>query len=301
MSFNRLVRFAPKGDDSKILLGEPADSSVDVGAAVREGEDVQVKVYSGTSVLDAGSPTGETAVIGRILAPLTQQEVGTIRCIGLNYKKHAEEAKMTIPEIPTVFLKPSTCLADPYPSPTIIPKHTLASDSADYESELAIVLGREAKNVSEADALGYVLGYTASNDVSSRASQFAQTQWCYSKGFDGACPIGPVLVSKDLVPDVGALRLRGLKNGKVVQDSGLTASALLDLGTKMDLIFSVEQIVSFLSQGTTLPKGTVIITGTPAGVGFAHKPQELLHDGDEFVVEIQPHIGSLYNVMQNEK
>jgi 2-keto-4-pentenoate hydratase/2-oxohepta-3-ene-1,7-dioic acid hydratase in catechol pathway len=290
MSFDRLVRFAPKGDDSKVLLGEPADSSVDVGAAVRKGDDVQVKVYSGTSVLDAGSPTGETAVIGRILAPLTQQEVGTIRCIGLNYKKHAEEAKMTIPEIPTVFLKPSTCLADPYPSPTIIPKHTIASDSADYESELAIVLGREAKNVSEADALDYVLGYTASNDISSRASQFAQTQWCYSKGFDGACPIGPVLVSKRLVPDVGKLRLRGLKNGKVVQDSGLT-----------DLIFSVEQIVSFLSQGTTLPKGTVIITGTPAGVGFAHKPQELLHDGDEFVVEIQPHIGSLYNVMQNEK
>jgi 2-keto-4-pentenoate hydratase/2-oxohepta-3-ene-1,7-dioic acid hydratase in catechol pathway len=290
MSFNRLVRFAPKGDDSKILLGEPADSSVDVGAAVRKGEDVPVKVYSGTSVLDPGSPTGETAIIGRILAPLTQQEVGTIRCIGLNYKKHAEEAKMTIPEIPTVFLKPSTCLADPYPSPTIIPKHTIASDSADYESELAIVIGREAKNVSEADALDYVLGYTASNDISSRASQFAQTQWCYSKGFDGACPIGPVLVSKHLVPDVGGLRMRGLKNGKVVQDSGLT-----------DLIFSVEQIVSFLSQGTTLPKGTVIITGTPAGVGFAHKPQELLHDGDEFVVEIQPHIGSLYNVMQNEK
>jgi 2-keto-4-pentenoate hydratase/2-oxohepta-3-ene-1,7-dioic acid hydratase in catechol pathway len=150
---------------------------------------------------------------------------------------------MTIPDIPTVFLyvprpsapipsspsqtnnpqsKPPTCLADPYPAPTIIPKHTLASDSADYESELAIVIGKEAKNVSEADALDYVLGYTASNDISSRSSQFAQTQWCYSKGFDGACPIGPVLVNKRLVPEVGKLRLRGLKNGKVVQDSGLT-------------------------------------------------------------------------------
>ncbi|GAB1319054.1 Fumarylacetoacetase-like C-terminal domain-containing protein [Madurella fahalii] len=290
MSFDRLVRFVPKGDDSKILIGEPADSSIDVGAAVRKGEDVQVKVFSGKSVLDAGSPTGETAVIGRILSPLAQEEVGTIRCIGLNYKRHAEEAKMSIPDIPTLFLKPATCLADPWPAPTIIPKHTIASDSADYESELAVVLGKEAKNVSEADALDYVLGYTASNDISSRASQFAQTQWCYSKGFDGACPLGPVLVSKSLVPDVGKLKMRGLKNGKVVQESGLT-----------DLIFSVAQIVSFLSQGTTLPKGTVIITGTPAGVGFAHKPQELLHDGDEFVVEILPHIGSLYNVMQNEK
>ncbi|KAK4462808.1 hypothetical protein QBC42DRAFT_76215 [Cladorrhinum samala] len=290
MTFERLVRFVPKGDDSKVLVGEPTDKSVDVGLAVYKGEDVTVNVYSGTSVLDAGSPIGETAVIGRILAPVTAEEAGTIRCIGLNYKRHAEEAKMSIPDIPTLFLKPPTSLASPWPEPTIIPKHTIASDSADYESELAIIIGKEAKNVSEADALDYVLGYTASNDISSRSSQFAQTQWCYSKGFDGACPIGPVLVNKEVIKDVGALRLRGLKNGKTVQDSPLT-----------DLIFSVEQIVSFVSQGTTLPKGTVIITGTPAGVGFAHKPQELLHDGDEFIVEIQPHIGSLVNKLQNEK
>ncbi|KAK4204845.1 hypothetical protein QBC40DRAFT_190883 [Triangularia verruculosa] len=290
MAFERLVRFVPKGDTSKVLIGEPVDSSVDVGLAVYKGEEVQVMVYSGSSVLDAGSPTGETAVIGQILSPVTANEAGTIRCIGLNYKRHAEEAKMTIPDIPTLFLKPPTCLAGPYPEPTIIPKHTIASDSADYESELAIILGKEAKNVSEADALDYVLGYTACNDISSRASQFAQTQWCYSKGFDGACPIGPVLVNKEVIKDVGKLRLRGLKNGKAVQDSPLT-----------DLIFSVQQIVSFVSQGTTLPKGTVIITGTPAGVGFAHKPQELLHDGDEFIVEIQPHIGSLVNKLQNEK
>ena len=290
MGFQRIVRFVPKGDDSKILLGEPVDTSIDVGAAVRKGEDVSVNVYSGSSVLDAGSPNGETAVIGRVLSPLARKEVGTIRCIGLNYKKHAEEAKMSIPDIPTLFLKPDTCLADPWPAPTVIPKHTIASDSADYESELAIVIGKEAKNVSEADALDYVLGYTASNDISSRASQFAQTQWCYSKGFDGACPIGPALVAKEVVPDVGKLHLRGLKNGKVLQDSPLT-----------DLIFSVPQIVSFLSQGTTLQPGTLIITGTPAGVGFAKKPSEVLHDGDEFVVEILPHIGSLYNVMKNEE
>ncbi|KAK3353482.1 hypothetical protein B0T25DRAFT_568683 [Lasiosphaeria hispida] len=290
MGFSRIVRFVPKGDESKVLIGEPVDAAADVGLAVRKGEDVEVNVYSGSSVLEAGEPTGQTAVIDRILAPLTRREVGTIRCIGLNYKKHAEEAKMSIPEIPTLFLKPDTCLADPWPAPTIIPKHTLPSDSADYESELAIVISKEAKNVSVADALDYVLGYTASNDISSRASQFAQTQWCYSKGFDGACPIGPVLVSKDLIPDVGKLQLRGLKNGKVLQDSPLT-----------DLIFSVAEIVSFVSQGTTLQPGTLIITGTPAGVGFAKKPQELLHDGDEFVVEILPHIGSLYNVLKNEE
>lgn len=291
MGFQRLVRFVPKGDESQILIGEPVDANVDVGVATRKGEDVSVRVYNGSSVLAAGEPTDRVEVIGRVLSPLARKEVGTIRCIGLNYKKHAEEAGMTIPEIPTLFLKPDTCLADPWPAPTIIPKHTIETDSADYESELAVVLSREAKNVSEADALDYVLGYTACNDISSRAAQFAQTQWCYSKGFDGACPLGPVLVSKEAIPDAGALKMRGLKNGRVLQESPLT-----------DLIFSVAQVVSFCSQGTTLQAGTVIITGTPAGVGFAKKPnKEVLHDGDEFVVEILPHIGSLYNVMKNEE
>ena len=149
-----------------------------------------------------------------------------------DHPRHPDRLPVRFPPLPpstpypiitnTQNSKPQTSLADPYPAPTIIPKHTIASDSADYESELAIVIGKEAKNVSEADALDYVLGYTACNDISSRSSQFAQSQWCYSKGFDGACPIGPVLVAKALVPDVGKLRLRGLKNGKVVQDSGLT-------------------------------------------------------------------------------
>lgn len=128
---------------------------------------------------------------------------------------------MALPDVPVLFTKPSTALADPYPAPTIIPKHTLKDDSCDFESELVIVIGKKCKNVSESSALDYVLGYTASNDVSSRTSQFAQSQWSFSKGFDGACPIGPVLVSKELIPDVGKLKLRGLKNGKVMQDCGL--------------------------------------------------------------------------------
>ena len=97
---------------------------------------------------------------------------------------------MDLPSIPTVFMKPQTSLADPWPAPTVLPKQTLETDSGDYESELAVVIGKTCKNVSEADALDYVLGYTASNDVSCRSAQFAQTQWSYSKGFDGACPIG---------------------------------------------------------------------------------------------------------------
>lgn len=117
--------------------------------------------------------------------------------------------------------KPDTALADPWPTPTVVPKFTLESDTADYESELAVVIGKEAKNVSESSALDYVLGYTASNDVSCRSKQFSQSQWCFSKGFDGACPLGPVLVSASEVPDPKKLRVRGLKNGEVMQDCGV--------------------------------------------------------------------------------
>jgi len=117
-----------------------------------------------------------------------------------------------------------------------------------------------------------------------------QSQWCFSKGFDGSCPIGPVLVSTSLIPDVKELHIRGLKNGEVMQDCGID-----------DLIFSIPKLVSFLSQSTTLPAGTVIITGTPAGVGLSRKPPGTLKAGDEFTVEILPYIGSLVNGFVNEE
>lgn len=290
-SWKRLVRFVPKSDSSKVLIGQPQDENVDVGVALRDGKEVQVDIFSGSSVLSPGSSSGETAIVERVLSPLTQNEVGTIRCIGLNYKQHAAEAKMDLPTVPTLFMKPSTALGDPWPAPTVLPKQTQETDSGDYESELAVVIGKPCKNVSEADALSYVLGYTASNDVSSRTAQFAQSQWSYSKGFDGACPIGPTLVSTELIPDPSKLHVRGL---------GTDGSVLQDCGTN-DLIFSIPKLVSFLSQGTTLPPGTVIITGTPAGVGFAKKPKYTLKAGEEFRVEILPYIGTLVNVFEAEK
>jgi 2-keto-4-pentenoate hydratase/2-oxohepta-3-ene-1,7-dioic acid hydratase in catechol pathway len=210
--------------------------------------------------------------------------------------------------------KPETSLGDPWPAPTVLPKLTQLDDCGDYESELTIVIGKQCKNVSEEEAYDYVLGYTAANDVSSRTSQFAQSQWSFSKGFDGACPIGkdedplsrflrskfgtgvdgktagPVIVSKTLIPDPQKLNVRGLKNNVVMQECGTD-----------DFIFSVPKLVSFLSQGTTMRPGTIIITGTPAGVGVARKPKVTIRDGDVFVVEILPHIGSLVNVFENEK
>ncbi|KAI1694098.1 fumarylacetoacetate (FAA) hydrolase family domain-containing protein [Ditylenchus destructor] len=266
-----LARFVPKGFPSETLIAEPENHAIDVGLALYKGETVKARVFNGNSVLEPGAPSGEVVEIDRVLSPLTQAEVGTIRCIGLNYKEHAAEAGLEPPTIPTAFLKPDTSLGDPYPAPTILPKITQVDDCGDYESELAIVIGKEYKNVSEADAYDYVLGYTAANDVSSRTSQFAQSQWSFSKGFDGACPIGPVIVSKSIIPDPQKLNVRGLKNGQVMQECSTD-----------DLIFSVPKIVSFLSQGTTLKPGTIIITGTPAGVGMARKPQVTIREDDVF-------------------
>ena len=186
--------------------------------------------------------------------------------------------------------KPDTSLGDPWPKPTILPKITQLDDCGDYESELGVIIGKTAKNVSESEAESHILGYTACNDVSSRTSQFAQTQWSFSKGFDGACPIGPVVVSPSLIPDPSKLRVRGLKNETVLQDCGTD-----------DLIFSIPKLISFLSQGTTLRPGTLIITGTPAGVGIVRKPKVTVTQGDEFHVEILPHIGTLVNVFENEQ
>ncbi|KAJ9193954.1 hypothetical protein DTO027B5_5511 [Paecilomyces variotii] len=285
--FSRLVRFIPKSDASKILLGEPVDASIDVGLATYRNQDVEVRLFSGTSVLQPGEKTDTVETIGRVLSPLTKQEVGTIRCIGLNYVSHAKEMNMALPAVPPLFLKPATSLADPWPANSILPKITQLDNTGDYESEMAIVIGRDAKNVSEADALNYVLGYTAANDISSRTSQMAQSQWCFSKGFDASCPLGPVLASASLIPDASKLRIRGLKNGNPVQDCGLE-----------DMIFTVPQLISFLSQGTTLPAGTVILTGTPPGVGAASK--NFLKAGDEFAVELLPHVGTLITKFVNE-
>ncbi|KAG8415987.1 hypothetical protein J3459_013894 [Metarhizium acridum] len=286
-NFTRLVRFIPKAAPSKILIGEPVSPTVDVGGALFKKDDVYAHVWSGNSVLAPGVKTEHKELVDRVLSPLARDEVGTIRCIGLNVS--LTRADLIIPTIRERATKPSDSLADPWPAPTVLPRVTQADDTGDYESELAIVIGKTCKNVPKEEAMDYVLGYTAANDVSSRGCQFAQSQWCYSKGFDGSCPIGPALVSKSLIPDPSKLHIRGLKNTDVMQDCGID-----------DLIFSVPELVSFLSQGTTLRAGTVIITGTPAGVGEGKSPKVTLKKGDTFSVEILPHIGTLINQFENE-
>ncbi|KAF7586565.1 hypothetical protein BBP40_008664 [Aspergillus hancockii] len=292
-TFSRLVRFVPRSNLSKILIGEPVDSQIDVGLAVYQGKEVSVRPFTGASVLNPGQKTESTEIISRILSPLSQSEVGSIRIdlkLFRQYVSHAAEMELSIPGVPTLFIKPSTALADPWPASTVLPRITQVDNTGDYESEMVIVIGRDAKDVSEADALDYVLGYTAANDISSRTSQMNQSQWCFSKGFDTSCPIGPTLVSSALIPDASKFQIRGLKNGKALQDCPLT-----------DLIFSVPQLVSFLSQGTTLPAGTIILTGTPPGVGAAKNPKGFLKEGDEFAVELLPHVGTLITKFENQK
>jgi len=226
-------------------------------------------------------PTGETGEIIRRLAPL---DPVNIFCIGLNYREHAAETGAALPENPVIFMKPTSALNHPG-APILLPACSRHGPEVDYEAELAVVIGRAARNVPEAQALDYVLGYTCANDVSARRWQKhgGGGQWVRGKGFDSFCPLGPVLVTADEIADPQALGVRSLLNGRTMQESN-----------SADMIFSVARLIHLMSQDTTLLPGTVILTGTPPGVGFARKPPLFLAPGDEIVIEID-RIGRLVN------
>jgi len=198
---------------------------------------------------------------------------------------------MAAPPFPILFYKPVTTLIGPLAT-IVIPKVAQPPKDhlPDYEVELVIVIGKAAKNVSEANALDYVLGYTGANDVSFRKHQMAVSQWSFSKGFDNTNPFGPCLVSNNAIPDPQNLLLKCTLNGNIVQD-----------GTTADQIFSVRQTIAFLSQGTTLEPGSIILTGTPKGVGFVRNPPIYLQDGDKVNVWIGHGIGTLVNDVKEEK
>ena len=211
-----------------------------------------------------------------------------IFAIGLNYRDHATEMDSAPPEHPIVSMKATTSLLDPE-SPIVLPRH-LHSDQVDYEAELAVVIGKEAKNVAAADALDHVLGYTCANDVSARDWQKFKSggQWIKGKSFDTFCPLGPILVTADRIPNPQILPIRTILNGEIRQES-FTG----------DMIFGVAEIIEFLSGSMTLMPGTVILTGTPAGVGMASEPPRYLKPQDEVVVEITG-IGRLQNSVTAE-
>jgi 2-keto-4-pentenoate hydratase/2-oxohepta-3-ene-1,7-dioic acid hydratase in catechol pathway len=225
--------------------------------------------------------TAERADVRKLLAPVVPTQ---ILCIGLNYRQHAEETKAKIPERPILFVKGINTLQNPG-DPILIPQH-LRSDEVDYECELAVVIGKPCKNVTRATALSYVLGYTCANDVSARDHQIklGGGQWCRGKFFDTFAPLGPRLVTADEIPNPNALTISTTLNGERVQGSNTS-----------DMIFDVPAIIEYLSGSTTLVPGTVILTGTPQGVGMATKPlPRWLRTGDSVTIEIEK-IGALTN------
>jgi 2-keto-4-pentenoate hydratase/2-oxohepta-3-ene-1,7-dioic acid hydratase in catechol pathway len=199
---------------------------------------------------------------------------GTRQCvaIGLNYRKHAIEANMPIPEEPVIFFKAITSLSGPNDDIVLPPK----SQATDWEIELAIIIGRKAQRVAEAQALDYVAGYAIANDVSERDWQIKRGgQWSKGKSFDTFCPVGPWLVTRDELPNPQTMALELKVNGTVKQSSSTE-----------DMIFGCAKIVAYCSQFMTLLPGDVIITGTPGGVGVARKPQEFLRAGDTVQLKI---------------
>jgi 2-keto-4-pentenoate hydratase/2-oxohepta-3-ene-1,7-dioic acid hydratase in catechol pathway len=221
----------------------------------------------------------------KLLAPV---EPTAIWCVGLNYRRHAEESGIPVPEFPVIFAKGPNSIQNPG-DPILIPK-CLKSDEVDYEGELVVVIGKACKNVSRQSALDYVFGYCCGNDVSARDWQLKKGggQWCRGKTFDTFAPLGPCLATKDAIPNPNNLRLQSILNRKVVQDCNTN-----------DMIFDVPSLIEFLSGSTTLLPGTVIFTGTPHGVGMAQKPPRWLRPGETITVEIEK-IGSLRNPVDVE-
>lgn len=195
---------------------------------------------------------------------------------------------MDIPDYPTLFFKPATCLGAPN-APLVIPYQATTTQESDYEAELAIVIGRDARNISKEDAMQYVLGYTSSNDVTARIHQFRGAQWGFGKGFDGFAPMGPCVVAASSIGDPGAITLKTVLNDEVLQE-----------GRVDDMIFSIPEIVAYLSQGTTLEAGTVIMTGTPHGIGVSKTPKVWLKPGDDLRVVMSHGLGSLVNSIEYE-
>jgi 2-keto-4-pentenoate hydratase/2-oxohepta-3-ene-1,7-dioic acid hydratase in catechol pathway len=255
----KIVRFSASGD--KIQSGILHDQTIDVV----EGD-----------ALGSLTKTGATVPLAdvQLLAPIVPVN---ILCFGQNYKAHAEEGGNAIPKAPLLFIKATTALNHP-DGDIVIPRE--APHQVDFEAELAVVIGRTAKDVSEKDALSHVLGYTCGNDVSARDAQMNDGQWARGKSFDTFCPLGP-WIETDLDP--ANIKVRGKHNGVVQQEASTSL-----------LIFSVPHLISYLSRSLTLVPGTVLMTGTPAGCGFAQKPPLWMKPGDTYEVEIAG-IGTLRN------
>ena len=218
-----------------------------------------------------------------ILAPISRP--GKVVCVGLNYHSHLAEIGEPAPEYPILFHKPATSVIGPA-QPIVLPR---VSRQIDYEGELAVVIGRRGKYIPEEQALSYVAGYTCANDVSAHDIEFRTSQWTSGKMLDTFCPLGPVLLTADELPDPNALRLKTVLNGQTMQE-----------GHTSDMLFPVPFLISYISSLATLEPGDVILTGTPSGIGCNRRPRVFLRAGDRISVHIEG-IGTLTNPVAAEE
>jgi 2-keto-4-pentenoate hydratase/2-oxohepta-3-ene-1,7-dioic acid hydratase in catechol pathway len=250
-------------------------------AGVLDGDRVRALGQDMLSVIAAGtaSPNGAAHDLAsvKLLAPIPRPP--KLICVGLNYRDHAIESKMEIPSVPTIFNKFPNVVIGPG-APIVLPK---ASTRPDYEAEFAFVIGRGGRNISAAQAMDHVFGYTIVNDVSARDLQMATTQWLMGKTCDTFAPMGPWLVTRDEIADPHALDISLEIAGEVLQNSNTR-----------ELIFKIPDLIAHLSSVVTLEPGDVVSTGTPSGVGFARKPPRYLKAGDEVKVRVAG-LGELVN------
>ena len=263
----RVVLARVEGGDAVVLARESGHPAADV---VREA------IAAGVELTGDGLrlPVAEL----QVLAPLANPS--KILAAGLNYADHARESGTSPPAVPMLFSKTTNTLIGPG-EPIVF--RTADSMQVDYEAELTVVISRRARDVAEADALDYVLGYTAANDISARDAQFADGQWLRGKSFDTFGPIGPAIVTPDQLGDAQSVRVLCRVNGETLQD-----------GTTKDMIFGVAELISYTSRFWTLEPGDLILTGTPHGVGFARTPPIYLRDADVVEVEVD-RVGMLAN------
>jgi 2-keto-4-pentenoate hydratase/2-oxohepta-3-ene-1,7-dioic acid hydratase in catechol pathway len=290
----KIARFHYKGEESYGVLNQQFVLSLPA-LAERFQKTVPKKlgafIAESTCALDAAEELLKKASrtdMESVSAPLSGVELlapiqfpPKIICLGLNYVDHAAETGSRIPDEPVIFVKPHTAITGP--NQKIVKPQFVKQ--LDYEGELCIVMGKKAKNISEAEAKNYVFGYTVFNDVSARDIQFKDGQWTRGKSFDTFAPIGPCITTQNQLKNTENLSIRTWVNGDLRQN-----------GTTRNMVFNVSQIVHQLSRVMTLEPCDIIATGTPAGVGFKMKPPIYLQDGDVVRIEIQG-IGILENAV----
>lgn len=252
---------------------------------IQQGPEIASEVEAFTKALEPIAVSDTLTILAPI--PRPQRDV---YCVGWNYLKHftegvgkRENQETELPEYPTFFSKATRAVIGPH---TEVPYDSSFTEKLDYEAEIAVVIGREGKNIAETEALDYVFGYTLANDISARDVQRRHGgQWLKGKAMDGSCPLGPALVTRDEVPHIEQLNIRGLVNGEVRQEARLS-----------QLIFSIPRLIAELSRSMTLIPGDILLTGTPDGVGFAMSPPQFLKPGDRLVVA-SDRLGRLENVV----